>query len=115
MTTRNITPNLDRQITRIIPGVSPGLNPLGQPLPPTSETEVKLWAERRDFSRAGLLPGGTGGLITVRDTRYIVRSESGPWVARDTFKDEDGVTLVVQGVQQIGRQYLELLARSGGL
>ena len=44
-----------------------------------------------------------------------MRAESGPWAAGDTFTDEDGVALSVQGVQQIGRAYLELLARSGGL
>ncbi len=115
MTTREFIPRLDRQITRIVMGPSPGLNPLGQPLPPTSETGVKLWAGRRDFSGRDFSQVVEGGLITIRDTRYIVRSESGPWAAGDTFTDEDGETLVVQGVQQIGRRYLELLARSGGL
>ena len=115
MTTREFIPRLDRQITRIVKGASPGLNPLGNPLPPTSETGVKLWAGRRDFSGRDFSQVVEGGLITIRDTRYIVRAESGPWAAGDTFTDEDGETLVVQGVQQIGRGYLELLARSGGL
>ena len=48
-TSRDYAPVLDRLITRIIPGESPGLNPLGQPLPPTSETTVKVWAARRDY------------------------------------------------------------------
>ena len=116
MTIREFVPRLDRQITRIVKGESPGLNPLGGPLPPTSEaTEVKVWAARRDFSGRDFSQVVQGGLVTIRDTRYIVRVESGPWAAGDTFKDEDGATLTVQGVQQIGRQYLELLARSGGL
>ena len=115
MATREFTPRLDRQITRIVKGASPGLNPLGQPLPPTSETEVKVWAGRRDFSGRDFSQVVQGGFITLRDTRYIVRSESGPWAAMDTFRDEDGETLTVQGVEQIGRGYLELLARSGGL
>ena len=115
MTTREFTPRLDRQITRIIPGASPGLNPLGNPLPPTSETEVKVWAGRRDFSGRDFSQVVEGSLITIRDTRYIVRAETGPWAAGDTFTDENGMTLSVQGVQQIGRQYLELLVRSGGL
>ena len=115
MTTREFTPRLDRQITRIVKGASPGLNPLGQPLPPTSETEVKVWAGRRDFSGKDFSQVVQGGLISIRDTRYIVRSESGPWAAGDSIIDEDGERLVVQGVQQIGRGYLELLARSGGL
>ena len=117
MTTRRdfAAPVLDRLLTRIIKGASPGLDPLGQPLPPTSETGVKLWAGRRDFSGRDFSQVVEGSLITIRDTRYIVRVESGPWAPGDTFVDEDGETLVVQGVQQIGRQYLELLARSGGL
>ena len=115
MTTREFAPRLDRQITRIIPGASPGLNPLGNPLPPTSETEIKVWAARRDFSGRDFSQVVQGSLITIRDTRYVMRVETGPWAAGDTFKDEDGVTLSVQGVQLIGRQYLELLARSGGL
>ena len=115
MTTREFVPRLDRQISRIVKGASPGINPLGNPLPPTSETEVKLWAGRRDFSGRDFSQVVQGGIVTIRDTRYIVRVESGPWAAGDTFKDEDDVTLSVQGVQQIGRQYLELLARSGGL
>ena len=115
MTTREFTPRLDRQITRIVKGASPGLNPLGQPLPPTGEaTEVKIWAGRRDFSGRDFSQVVQGGLVTIRDT-YVVRSETAPWSAGDTFTDEDGVTLSVQGVQQIGRAYLELLARSGGL
>ena len=115
MTTREFTPRLDRQITRIVKGASPGLNPLGNPLPPTSETEVKLWAGRRDFSGRDFSQVVQGGFITLRDTRYIVRAESGPWAAKDSFKDENGETLTVQGVEQIGRGYLELLARSGGI
>ena len=115
MTTREFIPRLDRQITRIIPGASPGLNPLGNPLPPTSETEVKVWCGRRDFSGKDFSQVVQGGIVTIRDTRYIVRAESGPWAAGDTFVDEDDEELVVQGVQQTGRQYLELLARSGGL
>ena len=115
MATREFTPRLDRQITRIVKGASPGLNPLGNPLPPTSETEVKVWAGRRDFSGRDFSQVVQGGLISIRDTRYVVRAESGPWAAGDTFQDEDGATLTVQGVEQIGRGYLELLARSGGL
>ena len=115
MATREFIPRLDRQITRIVKGASPGLNPLGNPLPPTSETEVKLWAARRDFTGRDFSQVVQGSLITIRDTRYIVRAESGPWAAGDSFEAEDGVTLTVQGVQQIGRRYLELLARSGGL
>ena len=84
--------------------------PGGQDITVTTTEEVKIWAGRRDFSQVV-----QGSLITIRDTRYIVRAESGPWAAGDTFTDEDGVTLALQGVQQIGRQYLELLVRSLGV
>ena len=81
----------------------------------TQTVQRPVWAQRRDFSGRDFSQVVQGGLITIRDTRYIVRTESGPWAAGDTFTDEDGETLSVQGVQQIGRGYLELLARSGGL
>ena len=80
----------------------------------TTTEQVKIWAGRRDFSGRDFSQVVAGGLVTIRDTRYIVRSESGPWTAGDAFNDEDGVKLTVQGVEQIGRQYLELLVRSGG-
>ena len=89
--------------------------PGGGQMEVTITTEVKIWAHRRDFTGRDFTQVQQGGLITIRDTRYVVRAESGPWAAGDTFTDEDGVTLNVQGVQQIGRSYLELLARSGGL
>ena len=43
-----------------------------------------------------------------------MRAESGPWAEDDTFTDEDGKTSTVEGVEQIGRGYLELLARNVG-
>ena len=89
--------------------------PSGMDIEVTTTEEVKIWAGRRDFSGRDFSQVVQGGFITLRDTRYIVRSESGPWAAMDTFRDEDGELLSVQGVQQIGRQYLELLVRSGGL
>ncbi len=109
MTSRHFVPNLDRQITKIVS--TPGtLNPLGQPTMGTT-TETTVWAMRRDFSGRDFAQGFEGGLITLATRRYIVRAESGPWAARDTIRDEDGNTLVVQGVQQIQRQYLELLVQ----
>ena len=89
--------------------------PGGMDIEVTTTEDVKLWAGRRDFSGRDFSQVVQGSLITIRDTRYIVRVESGPWGAGDGFEDEDGATLVVQGVEQIGRSYLELLARSGGL
>ena len=44
-----------------------------------------VWASRKDYSGRDFSQVVEGGLITIRDTRYIVRSESGPWSAGDTF------------------------------
>ena len=114
MTTgRDYAPVLDRLITRIIPGVSPGLNPLGQPLPPTSETVAKVWAQRRDYrGRDFLRVSETGGLITIASTRFVVRAEGPEWSTGDTFTDDKGETQTVQGIGEIGRgRGLELLTR----
>ena len=89
--------------------------PGGQDVEVTTTEDVLIWAQRRDFSWRDFSQLEQGSLLTIQDTRYVVRAESGPWAAGDTFTNEDGVTLHVQGVQQLGRQYLELLSRSGGL
>ena len=89
--------------------------PGGMDIEVTTTEAVKIWSGRRDFSGRDFSQVVQGGLISIRDTRYIVRAESGPWADGDTFQDEDGAELHVQGIQQIGRGCLELLARSGGL
>ena len=117
MTTREFTPRLDRQITRIVKGASPGLNPLGNPLPPTSETEVKVWAQTEVTSPGGTSPRWFRVALSRLETPGISCGLNPvPGVAGDTFTDEEWRDmLTVQGVEQIGRGYLELLARSGGL
>ena len=117
MTTREFTPRLDRQITRIVKGASPGLNPLGNPLPPTSETEVKLWARTEVTSPGGTSPRWCRADLSPSATRGISCGlNPAPGAAKDSFKDEERRDmLTVQGVEQIGRGYLELLARSGGI
>ena len=106
---------LDRLITRIIKGASPGLDPLGQPLPPTSTTEVKVWAARRDFTSRDQLNITPGQLFELSDSRFIVRAEGPAWAVNDTFTLE-GDTFTVRGVNELlGRsRFLELLARSIG-
>ena len=107
-------PVLDRLLTRIIKGASPGLNPLGNPLPPTSTTEVKVWAARRDFASRDQINIGDGSFFELSDTRIIVRVEGPAWDVGDTFTLE-GESYTVRGVSQLGRsRYLELLARSAG-
>ena len=103
-TSRDYAPVLDRLITRIIPGESPGLNPLGQPLPPTSETTVKVWAARRDYrGRDFLRVSETENLIGITSTRFIVRAEGPAWAIGNTFTDDKDVTQTVQGIGEIGR------------
>ena len=113
---RDYSPVLDRVITRIILGESPGLNPLGQPLPPTDETVVKVWAARRDYRGRDFLRGSeTGSLIGITSTRFIVRAEGPAWAIGDTFTDDKGATQRVEGVGEIGRgRWLELLTQSTG-
>ena len=117
-TPRDYAPVLDRLITRIIPGESPGLNPLGQPLPPTSETTVKVWAARRDYRGRDFLrvAESIGSLITIASTRFIVRAEGPAWATGDTFTDDTGATQTVQGIGELaGRgRWLELLTQSTG-
>ena len=113
---RDYAPVLDRLITRIIPGASPGLNPLGQPLPPTSETVVKVWTARRDYlGRDFLRVSDTDSLIGITSTRFIVRAEGPAWAIGDTFTDDKGAVQTVQGIGEIGRgRWLELSTQSTG-
>ena len=115
MTTREFTPRLDRQITRIVKGASPGLDPLGQPLPPTSTTEVKVWAARRDYRGRDFLSVRDIGLFAITSTRFIVRAEGPAWAIQDVFTDDKGERQVVQGIGEIGRgRWLELLTQGAG-
>ena len=116
-TPRDYAPVLDRLITRIIPGESPGLNPLGQPLPPTSSTEVKVWAARRDYTgRDFLQVSDQGGIIGITSTRFIVRAGGPAWDIGEVFTDDKGATQTVQGVGEVGGRgrWLELLTQSTG-
>ena len=55
--------------------------PGGQPQTVTTTEEVKIWAGRRDYSGRDFSQVVEDGLLTIRDTRYVVRAESGPWAA----------------------------------
>ena len=81
--------------------------------PAPVDTLVTLWAARRDFPARDLIAASAAGLITIKDTRYLVRRENQEWAAGDTFTDEEGTGRTVQGVSQVlGRRFLELLGRS---
>ena len=81
----------------------------------TATTERKEWAARRDFRARDLTQSITGGVITVEDTRFIVRAGGPPWDEGDSLIDDKGVARTVEGTAQIGRgRFLELLARSIG-
>ena len=79
----------------------------------TQTVQRPVWATRRDFLGRDLVTAYEGSLLTIADSRFIVRAEK--WDEGDTFTDDEGVTRTVRGVAQIGRgRYLELLARSVG-
>ena len=118
MTTRQYPPLLDRQITRIIPAESQGEDPWGNPTPPDEDdaTFLKVWAARRDFSARDFVQSGNVGLITVEDSRFIVRAMGPPWVEGEAFNDDEGFRRTVQGVSNHGERgrYLEVLGRRLG-
>ena len=118
MTTRNYPPVLDRKITRLIPAPSPGDDPRGDPIPPDEDdaTLLKVWAARRDFAARDFVQAGNLGLITVADSRFIVRALGPAWNEGDVFQDDDGIRRTVQGVSNHGERgwYLEVLGRRLG-
>ena len=116
MATQRQVPVLDWLITRNIRGPSPGRDPFGQPLP-GEITTVKLWAARRDFPARDFLDSTTAGLVTIMDSRFIVRDTGAAWATGDTFTNDEGKQRTVQGVSEVyGRgRFLELLARRSWL
>ena len=118
MTTRNYPPVLDRKITRLIPAASPGNDPWGNSIPPDEDDAKKLpvWATRRDFSARDFVEAGNLGLITVSDSRFIVRALGPPWSEGDQFTDDEGFRRTVRGVSNHGDRgrYLEVLGRRLG-
>ncbi len=113
MTTRQ-PPVLDIIITRRSRGPETGRNSLNNPVY-GPDVEEDVWAARLDFRSGDFVRAGTSGLVTVQDSRYIVRASSGPWKEGDGLVDDEGIQRRVQGVSRIGRgRYLELLARRVG-
>ena len=113
---RQRVPILDRQITRDVETLGTvTLNPLGQPTADSYVlTTVSVWCARRDPTARDYVTAGDRGVITIMDSFFTVRAESGPWREGQTFTDDEGKRRRVQGVSQIGRAYLELLARAIG-
>ena len=108
--------NLSLAFNGNVPGAGMALTltvPTGGLTTLTVLEEVTIWAQRRDFGARDFVSAGDRGVITIMDTRFIVRSES-TWDEGDTFTDDDGKTRRVQGVVQIGRSHYELLARAIG-
>ena len=103
-------PRLDRVIQRVIVGPSPGDDGFGHPLPGPETTE-SVWAARMDFRAGDFVDTSVGGLVSVADSRYVVRDAGDGWAVDDTFTDEDGARRTVRGVSVQGRGYLELLCR----
>ena len=87
---------------------------VGYMVQPEVISTVKVWAGRRDFPAGDFVDSTTSGLVNINDSRYIVRAESGPWAAGDRLTDDDGNARTVQGVSQLDRRFLEILARRTG-
>ena len=92
----------------------------GETLPTTTTTSStrKLWATRRDLSVRDL-DFVERSLLTVNDSRYLIRASSWPGVATmDSFRDEEGHNRTIQGVAQYPALprgvFLDLLARRLG-
>ena len=115
MTTRNYPPVLDRKIIRLIPAASPGNDPWGNSIPPDEDDAKKLpvWAARRDFSPRDFVEAGDLGLVTVADTRFVVRALGPAWIEGDQFTDDEGQLRTVRGVSNYGARgrYLEVVGR----
>ena len=113
-------PVLDRLITiPVPPAQAPALraNPWGQPLPSAAKPSVMetVWAERRDGAGVTLEESRTLNL-PIESVRYTIRAEVGTALkVGDTLTNENGETVEVLGISQIGRnRYLELLTRRIG-
>ena len=81
-----------------------------------SERIGATWADHRDFAAGEFLQASAvvGGVVTLRETRFIVRATAHPWAAGQNFRDSDGVLYAILGVgERYGRRdYLELYCRS---
>ena len=94
------------------PEASPPMSWTTQP-----ESQKRLdESARRDFGARDFVESGNLGLITVADSRFIVREMGMAWVEGDAFYDDDGLYRTVQGVSKYGARgrYLELLGRRLG-
>ena len=81
----------------------------------TQTATRKVWAARRDYLGRDFLQvsSGSGSLIGITSSRFIVRAEGPAWDEGDTFTDDKGATQTVQGIGEIGRgRWLELLTQS---
>ena len=79
----------------------------------TSERVVNVWHRRTDFEARDFAQTTDAGLVTVKDTRLLVRAPTGPWVEGDVITDDRGETRTIERVSEVGTRgrYLESLAR----
>lgn len=87
----------------------------GTPSPVT--TTVQVWATRRDFLGRDFVTAVDSSLISISDSRFLVRNLGHPWEVGDTLTDEYGDVRTVRGVAHYpaGRgAFLEVLARRLG-
>ena len=108
MTTRQ-PPVLDIIITRDVKGAEIGRDDLNAPVYGPTTTH-KVWASRRDRSVGADLKYNNGLTVAVLESVYVVRVGTS-WKVGDVFTDEEGSRRVVEGISQLGRGHLELLAK----
>lgn len=109
-----------RQLTYAVGEVDPARIPSDGAMmltfPPDSrkyvEKVVKVWARRTDFLGKDLITITDAGPATIEDTRLLVRAVGPTWAEGDVLIDDKDVPRTVRGVAEVGRHYLELLARS---
>ena len=82
---------------------------------PEIDTVYTYWARRNDFAGGDFVSSDNAGLVTVADSRYIVRRDP-YWVEGVRFTYETGDTRTVQGVSEFrhNSDHLKLLSRRIG-
>ena len=83
---------------------------------PEIDTVYTYWARCNDFAAGDFVSSGNAGLVTVADSRYVVRRDP-YWVEGVRFTDETGDTRTVQGVSEFRRNSdhsVDALVHRGG-
>ena len=81
----------------------------------TEDVEIEVWASRRDVTASERVVGRSDTILSLRDTRFIIRFRAD--VDASWRVTHDGLAFRVEGLREINRRrYLELFCThiSGG-